>query len=118
MQPAAVRGNWRAWQWAVWMVALAAAVMLVGLASVLLYTFVGVCGAFDNPIPRPVHELQALLAGIIVVGIASWVVVAWLSGRWWRLAAASAAATVALPTWLLLTHLTVASWASVGFCVM
>ncbi|MDX6256277.1 MAG: hypothetical protein QOJ11_2611 [Frankiales bacterium] len=92
--------------------------LIVGLASVLLATFGAVCGAFDNPIPSAVHELQALLAGIIVVSVASWAVAARLSGRWWRLAVASAAATVALPTVLLLTQLTVASWAPVGFCSM
>jgi len=114
----AAQPRWRAWQWATWLGATAAAVLIVGVVSVFLFEFVDVCGAFDNPIGSEVRELQGLLAVLVLVGVGGWALGAALTGRWWRRAAFSAAATVALPVGLVVTHLTVASWASVGFCRM
>jgi hypothetical protein len=112
------QSRWRWWQWATWVGATVAVSAGVAFLSAFLFEFVDVCGAHDDPLPGAVHELQLVLAGLLLFGFVGWFVIARASGRWWLRCTVSAVATATVPGWLLLTHLSVASWSSVGFCIM
>ncbi len=90
MTVASDSGNWRAWQWGAWLGATIVATVTVGALSLLIYEFADVCGSVDNPVARPVHEVQALLAGLVAIGFGIWALAAVFTGRRWARARVSA----------------------------